>query len=179
THEAADDAAHEAHRQEDSQQAQGGGHDGEADFLGSSNRRLKRRHILFLDEAVDIFQHDDGVVNHDAHHQSERQHGDLVEGEAHGGHQGEGGDDGSGNGNGGDQGGADIGQEKEDDDSREEAALDQVLLDLIHGSLDKDRLIADHLRLDIGRERSGNLLEPLFDGLGGGDGVDAALFGHD
>src|ERR1019366_5591621 len=178
-HEAAHDAAHEAHRQEDSQQAQGGGHDGEADFLGASNRRLKRRHVLFLDEAVDILEHDDGVVNHDAHHQGERQHGDRVEGETHGGHQGEGGDDGSGNGDGGDQGGADIGQEEKDDDGREEAALDQVVLDLIHSGLDKDGLIADHLRGDIGRQRGGDFHGPLFDRLGGGDGVDAALFGHD
>src|ERR1035437_101579 len=178
-HEAAHDAAHESHRQEHRKQAQGGGHDGEADFLGALNGRLERRHMFFLDETVDIFEHDNGVVNHDTDHQGQGQHGDLVEGEPHGGHQGESGHDGSGNGNGGDQGGAYVGQEEEDDDGREEAALDQVLLDLIHGGLDKDGLIADHLRPDIRRQRSGNLLEPLFDRLGGGNRIHAALFGYD
>src|ERR1039457_3270040 len=75
--------------------------------------------------------------------------------------------------------GADISQEEEDDDGREEAALDEVVLDAIDGSLDKNGLIADHLRLDIGRQGSGNLLQPPFDFVGGGDRVHAALFGHD
>ena len=144
-----DDAAHEADRQEDGQQRQRGRHHGEADFLGALNGRLEGRHVLFFHEAVHVFEHDDGVVDHDAHHQGERQHGDLVQREAHGGHQGEGGNDGRRDRQRGDQRGADVGQEKEDDDGGEDAALDQVALDVIHRGLDEDRLIADHLRVDI------------------------------
>ena len=49
----------------------------------------------------------------------------------------------------GDQRGAPVGQEHEDHDGGEEAALNQVVLDVIDGRFDEDRLVADHLRLDI------------------------------
>ena len=114
--------------------------------------RLEGRHVLLFDVAVDILQHDDGVVDHDADHQGQRQHGDLVEREAHGGHQREGGNDRRGNGDGGDQRGADVGEEEEDDDGGEEAALDEVALDVIDRGFDEDRLIADHLGLDVRRQ---------------------------
>ena len=35
--------------------------------------------LLLFDEAEDVFQHDDGVVDHDADHQDQRQHGHAVE----------------------------------------------------------------------------------------------------
>ena len=157
-----------------------GGHHREADFLGALDGRLEGRHVLLFDEAVDIFEHDDGVVDHDADHQRQRQHGDLVQREAHGGHQREGGDDGGGNGDGRDQRGADVGQEEEDDDGGEEAAFDQVALDVIDGGLDEDRLIADHLGLDIRRQACGRFpARRCFDLVGGGDGVHAGLLGDD
>ena len=50
-------------------------------------------HPLLLDEAEDVLQHDDGVVDDDADHQYQRQHGDAVEREAERPHHAEGGDD--------------------------------------------------------------------------------------
>ncbi len=41
----------------------------QTDFACSFNLGLKRMHSLFFDKTVNIFQHDNRVVNHDADHQ--------------------------------------------------------------------------------------------------------------
>ena len=161
THEAAHDSAHEADGQEDREQGKRGGHHGQADFPGASDGGLQGRQAFLFDKAVDIFEHDDGVVDDDTDHQGKGQHGDLVEGEAHGGHQCEGGNDGGGDGDGGDQGGANVGQEEEDDDGGEEAALDQMALDGVDGGLDEDGLIADDLSVDVLGKCGGDFLQAL------------------
>jgi hypothetical protein len=92
-HEPADDAAHEGDRDEDRDQRQGGGENGQADFLRRLDRRLERIHVLFFDEPVDVLQHDDRVVDDDADRQRQRQHRQHVQGEALEPHQAEGGND--------------------------------------------------------------------------------------
>ena len=82
-HEPAHDAGHHGHREEDDHQAEGGGHDRQADLAGAFDGRLHGRQLLLLGVAEDVLQHHDGVVDHDAYHQHQRQHGDLVEREAH------------------------------------------------------------------------------------------------
>ena len=53
------------------------------------------RHLLLLDEAEDVLEHDDGVVDDDADHEHEREHGHAVQGEAERPHHAEGRDDGA------------------------------------------------------------------------------------
>ena len=52
--------------------------DGEADLARADHRRLERRHAL-LDVAVDVLQHDDGVVDHEADGQHQRQQRQRVD----------------------------------------------------------------------------------------------------
>ena len=46
-----------------------------------------------------------------------------------------------------------VGQEQEDDDRREDAAFDQVVLDVVHRRLDEDRLIGDDLGVHVFRQQ--------------------------
>ena len=68
-------------------------HDGQANLFCALNRRLKGMHPLLFHKAVDVFQNDDGVVNHDADHQGQGEHRHLVERIAERGNQREGRDD--------------------------------------------------------------------------------------
>jgi hypothetical protein len=51
---------------------QGGRHHRQTDLLGALDRRLHRLHAFFFHEAVDVLQHHDRVVDHDAHRQGQR-----------------------------------------------------------------------------------------------------------
>ena len=62
---AADDAAHQQHRNEHGDQRERDRDDGEADLARALQRSLERPHAV-LDVADDVFQHDDGVVDHEA-----------------------------------------------------------------------------------------------------------------
>ena len=79
--EAADQAGHVRDRHEHRDDRQGRGDDGEADLVG---RLAGRLHAWFahLHVAVDIFDHDDRVIDQDADRERERQHRDVVEREA-------------------------------------------------------------------------------------------------
>ena len=62
---ASGDAAHEQHRNEGGDQRHADGDDGEADLPRADERGLHRRHAA-LDVAVDVLDHDDGVVDDEA-----------------------------------------------------------------------------------------------------------------
>ena len=102
------------------------------------------RAVLLLDVAVDVLQHDDRVVDHDAHRKGQRQERDAVEREAHVVDDGERGDDRRGDRQRRDHRGAEVGQEEEDHHGGQHAAQHQVLLDRVDRRLDEDRLVADH-----------------------------------
>ena len=83
---AADDAAHQQHRDEHRDQRECDRHDGEADFARTLERRLERPHAA-LDMADDVFQHDDGVVDHEADRQCQRQQRHVVDRKIEGVHR--------------------------------------------------------------------------------------------
>ena len=114
------------------------------------------RHALLFHEAVNVFEHNNGVVDHDAHHQGQRQHGDLIQVESNGSHQREGGDDRRGNGQRRDQSGADVGEKREDDRRGQDASFDQMLFERMYRRLDEDGLIVDDLDVDVLGQRCCN-----------------------
>ena len=59
----------------------------------AEHRRRERLHALLLDEAEDVLEHDDRVVDHDADREREREQRDHVEREALQPHQRERADD--------------------------------------------------------------------------------------
>ena len=174
-HEAADHAAHEADRREDGDERQGGGHHGEANLVRRFDRRLHRRHALFFDEAEDVLQHHDRVVDDDADRERERQHGQHVEREAHVPDQREGGDDRGRNRDGGDHRRAEIAEEQPHHDGGENGADHQVFLHARDRRFDELRLVADDAKLITGGQDSLQIGEPLLDVVGDLDGVGAGL----
>ena len=109
-------------------QRQGRGHDRQADFARPFDGRLKRRHSFLFNETKNVFQHHDRVVDHDADHQRQRQHRDLIEREAHRRHQTKRGNQRGRNRQGRDHRRPEAPEKDEDDDGREYAAFDQVRL---------------------------------------------------
>ena len=61
----ADHAAHQQQWDKDGDQREADREDGEADFVGADDRGLKRR-LAFFDMALDVLQHDDGIVDNEA-----------------------------------------------------------------------------------------------------------------
>ena len=76
----ADDPLEKADRNEDNNQRQGGGADGQAHLGRGGARGFKGVHALFFDIAINVFQHDNRVINDNAHGQGEPQQGDAIEG---------------------------------------------------------------------------------------------------
>ena len=92
---------------------------------------------------MDVFEHHDGVVDHDADGEHQAEHGEIVERVAHRPHQREGGDERGGNGDGGDDRAAPVVQEEEHRQRHQHRAEQQVEADLVQRTLDEDRLVAD------------------------------------
>ena len=74
----ADDAAHQQQRNEHGDQRDADGHDGEADLARALERRLQGRQA-FLDVPIDVLQHHDGVVDHEADRDGQRHQRQIVQ----------------------------------------------------------------------------------------------------
>ena len=71
-------AAHEKHGNEHCRQRQGHGNDGEADFARPAKSRFHRR-LAHLHVAHDVFQHHDGVIDHEADRQGQGHQRQIVQ----------------------------------------------------------------------------------------------------
>ena len=67
-----------------------GGHDREADLARAIDGRIMRRLLLLLEMPEDVLHHDDGVIDHDAHRQRERDEADHVQRDVRDPHDAEG-----------------------------------------------------------------------------------------
>ena len=76
-----DQAAHQQQRDEDRNQRQGHRHDREADLARSGQSSFKRR-CARLDVAIDIFNHDDGIVDDEPDRDRQRHQRYVVDGVA-------------------------------------------------------------------------------------------------
>ena len=74
-------ATQKGYRNEDRAQHQDDGNHRPGHLLHCLDRRLARRKALFMHDALDVLQHHDGVIHHDAdrqHHAKKRQRVDRV-----------------------------------------------------------------------------------------------------
>ena len=129
--ELAGDAGHEGGGQKHRHQGEGGGDDGHADLVGGLQGCLQGR-LAHAQVASDVLDLDDGIVHQDAHHQSQGQQGDGVEGEAEPVHAQEGGNHRQGQGQGGDEGGAPVAQEPPHHQHGQQGAL----VEQLHGAVE-------------------------------------------
>ena len=119
---------------------EGGGQHRQPDLGGGVGRRLHGR-LAHLQVAVDVLDDHDGVVDQDADRQRQRQHRHVVEGEAHHLDEGEGGDHRGGDGHRADQGGAEVVQEEQDHDDRQQRPEPEVELHVVDRVLDEGGVV--------------------------------------
>ena len=149
--EAADDAAHETHRQEHRDDREGGGHHRQADF----SRAFQRSRLVILVASMhlharmahDVFPHHDRVVDQETDAQRQRHQRNHVDGEAEHVHEEEGADQRHRQRESGDDGGTPRIEEEEDDQYRQHRAFDQRAAHVFHADTDLARTVADHIQL--------------------------------
>ena len=174
-HEPPDDPLHERDGQEHGDERQRRGQHGQADLARSLDRRLERIHALFFDEAVDIFQHHDRVVNHDTDGKRQGQQGHAIERKVHGVHQRKRADDRGGNGDGRNDGRAPVPEEDQDDDRGKNAAQFEMLLHRIGRGLDVLGLVAGDADFVARRQPFFDVCQFLFQRVNRRHGVQARL----
>ena len=125
-------AGDEGHRHEHGQQHQRDGDDGGGDLRHRLLGRLARGQFRLVGHhALDVLHHHDGVVDHDADAEHQRQQGHGVGGVADRQQHGKGPDQADGHGDGRDDGGARRAEEQEHHQHHQHEGLDQRADDLV------------------------------------------------
>ena len=124
----------------DGGQRQRHGDDREADLVGALDRRVEGLHAL-LDVAVDVFEHHDGVIHHEADGQHHGKQGERVHREARRIHDGEGGDQRYRDRHDGDHRGAEGMQEQQDDQQHQADGFKDGVEHVLDRAVDKHRRI--------------------------------------
>ncbi len=121
-------AIHKGNREENDDQRKRGGHDSKADFASAFNGGAHAVRAFFFHITKNVFENDDGVVNHDAHGEGKREQRHVVERKVHVPHQGE-------------------ADEQQHDDAGQQAAENQMLEERVDGGLDERSDVLHHLKL--------------------------------
>ena len=143
----ADHARHEEDGDEHGHQRDGNRNDGETHFLGAHESRLDR-FLAHLDMAHDVFQHHDGIVDHQAHGQGDTQQGDIVEAVAKPVQQGQRTEQGNRHGDGGNESGGRAVQEQKDHQHHQDHRQGQGQIDVVDRFADRDGTVIDQADLN-------------------------------
>jgi hypothetical protein len=177
-HVGAHHAADEEHRDERDDDGQRGQQDGRHDLLHRERDGLQARELLHGEEARDVFDADDGVVDEEPQREDQREEGHAVDGVAQHVVEQEGERVGDGDGEADDDAFAPAhgeGDEADDGQDAHDEVQDEVV-DLLVGGV---AVVADDGRLHaVGDEAAAQFAEHALDVLGHGDGVAAFLLGH-
>ena len=152
TEQAPDDTAHEQHGYEHRDQRGADRHDGEADFGGAFDGGLHRPHTV-LDVSENVFQHHDGVVDHEPDRDRQRHQRQVIQAVVHQIHHREGADQRDRHGDGWDNGGPEVPQEQEDDRHHQPDGQHQGELHVLDGRPDRQRAVDDGADRDGRRDR--------------------------
>ena len=173
-----DDAAHQQQRDQNRNQRNRDRDDGETDLARALDRGGIGLHALF-DMALDVLQHHDGVVHHEADRNRQRHQREIVERIADRPHQRAGAEQRQRHGDARDHGRPEAAQEHEDDRDHEADGQQQRELHVLHRGADRRRAVGDHRHLDVGRDRRRQLAELFLDVVDRRDDIGAGLFEHD
>ena len=125
--------------------------------------------------ALDVLEHDDGVVDHEAHGDGQRHQGQVVQAVAERVHHAEGADERHGQGDARDQGRAQVAQEGEDHQDDQDDGQDQGELDVGERGPDGLGPVAQDLDADRGGNGRLELRQGGLDPVHGLDDVGARL----
>ena len=151
TEELAEDAGQEGRGNEHRRQNERDGDQRAADLLHGAIGRVARTQAL-ADVALDVLDHDDGVVDHDADGEHETEQREIVQREAEGRQHGEGADQRHRDGDDGDDRGAPGLQEQDDHHHDEDDCLEHGLDHGLDGLRDEDGRVVD----DVVAQPGGN-----------------------
>ena len=134
------------------------GNDRAAELARCNQRGIERPAMLRLHMPVNILDHDDGVIDHQADGQHQRQQRQEIDRVSQRQHHEEGADQRQRHGNDGDDDGAQASQEEEDDEGHDDERFRQRFHDLDDGGVDELGGVVDdftddpgwQLRLDFG-----------------------------
>ncbi len=139
--EAPDDAFGVGHGQEDGHHCRRGGKHGQED-LGGADAGCLARGLAHVHPAQDVLAHHDGVVDHQADHQRQRQQRDVVEANAHQVHEEERGDHDHRQAGDGHDRAAQVAKEGKDDQRGQQRPPQQVFDGAFDRAFDQDGLVA-------------------------------------
>ena len=168
---------HEGERHEDRDQRDRGGEHGEGHLPRALDRGDERALAIF-DAALDVFEHHDGVIHHEADGQEQRQQGQRVERKTPGADQHERAYQRHRDGDRGDERGAEAAQEEQDDQHHEAERDDQRVHHFADRGPDKERVIRAHEDLHPFGQGRADLVDLGADGLGNLQRVGLALALH-
>src|ERR1035437_3829452 len=174
TEQPADDIAHEQQRNQHRDQRDGQRKNGEADLLGTLERGLKRR-VAFLDEARDVFDHHDRVVNDEAGRNRKRHQREVVEAVAEQVHHAEGSDQRERNRDAGNDRRRQTAQKQEDDHHDQRHRQHQLELHVGHRGANGGGAIGKDLDLHRRGQRGLQARHQGLDAVHDGDDVGAGL----
>ena len=95
--------------------------------------------------SIDVFQHHNGIVDHQANGQDQRQQSECVDGEARQCHDGEGTNQADGNGNDGDDGSTNGSQENKNNQGHQNDGLQNGLKHALDGLVNEHRVVVGHI----------------------------------
>jgi hypothetical protein len=171
---AADDAAHQQYRDKDRDQGDRDRNDREADFARALQRRLEGPHpALYVTH--NVFQHHDGVIDHESDRQGQRQQRHVVDGKSERIHGGTGADQRHWHRERRDNRRGHGPQEHEDDEDDETNSDQQGFLHVEHRLPDSDGTIEQRLHLDRGRHLRAEIRQPRAHRIDDLDGVGVGL----
>ncbi len=167
-------AAKERHRDENGGQHKGYADEGAGDLVHRFLGGLARRQALIGHDALDVFDHDDGVVDEEADRQDRGEHGEHIDRIAERGENAEGAEQHHRHGDHRDQRGAEILEEDQQHHEDQHDGFDQRLDHLFDRLLDEGRRLVGIGDGDAGRQDVGQAIERGVHAIGGRDGVGAA-----
>ncbi len=156
------DAGDQRRRDEHGREDEGDGEQGSADLVHGLVCRLPRRETL-AQVALDVLDHDDRVVDHDADRQHQPEQRQVVQAEAQGRHDGEGADQRDRDRDDRDDRRAPSLQEQDDDDDDQRHGLEDGLDDLVDRLLDELGRVVDDVVVEARREPLPELLHGALD----------------
>ena len=170
----ADDVAHEQQRNQHRDQRDGQRQNREADLLGALERGFQRL-VAFLDEARDVFDHDDRVVNHEAGRNRQRHQRQVVQAVAEQVHHAERADQRERDRDAGDDRRRQAAQEQEDDHHDQRHRQHQLELHVGHRRANRGGAIGENLHLHRRRQRGLQARHQRLDPVHHRDDVGAGL----
>src|SRR4029077_6594156 len=170
----ADHRAHEQQRDQHRDQRDGQRNDGEADLLGAAQRRVERRHAAF-DEARDVLDHHDGVVDDEAGGDGQRHQRQIVEAEAEQVHHAEGADQRQRHREARNDGARQRAQKYENHDYDQDHGEPQLEFHVGDRGADRHGAVAHRVDFDGGRQPGQDLRQQRLDAVDDLDDVGAGL----